>query len=94
MILISGAYGIGIGKNRIRWDRMDGHYTMELTGSPSELVTIYGEINCPTESNNANRYLAANAQMGVNLNNSEQFIFSCCIFRTVKCWLIDCVLIV
>ena len=48
---------------KLRWDRMDGHYTMGLTGSESELVTIYGEINCPTESNNANRHLTVNAPM-------------------------------
>ena len=33
------------------WDwTWDGGYTMELTGSESELITIYGKINCPSES--------------------------------------------
>ena len=44
---------------------------------------------------NANRYLSVNVQMWVKLTNSEQFIISCCIVRTVKivcltvCWLFD-----
>ena len=86
---------VRISNRKLHWDRMDGGYSMELTGSPSELVTIYGKINCPTESNNANRYLTVNAPMWVNLTNSEQFIISCCIVRTVKivcltvCWLFD-----
>ena len=43
---VTYSYGIGIERNRIRRDRMDGHYPMELTGSGVELVRIYGEINC------------------------------------------------
>ena len=91
---ITWSYEIRITNRQSRWDRMDESFTMKLTGSESELVTIYGEINCPTESNNANRYLTANAQMWVNLTNSEQLINSCCIFRTVRNSLIDCVLTV
>ena len=43
MIVIS-PYVIRILNGQIRWDRMDGGYTMELTGSELELVWVYSEI--------------------------------------------------
>ena len=83
-------YIIRISNGWIRWDRMNEYSTVKPTGSPSELVTIYGEINCPTESNNANRYLTINAPRWVNLTNSKQFYFHVVFLELLKYYLFDC----
>ena len=60
-----------------------------------KLVWIYGEINCFIQIKYSLSFFSDELQMWVNLTNSEQFIISCCIVRTVKivcltvCWLFD-----